>query len=358
MSPEAPRASSRAARAARLLGERVLLVGFGLVVAALAGELALRLLQGDPLWPFLLPEPYMDNALLYRESPTRLYELRPGADGVVGRNRVRIQVNAAGFRDDRAYPPPKPAGLRRVLVLGDSFSFAGKVALEQTFPKRLEALLNAADPGRYQVLNLAVPGYNTQQEMLQLAERGLAFEPDLVIVAFVLNDALPAAQLVPQRARVPLRVRRVLKRFLLVQFLAGVVKRLPAILAGRRFKGGSDVADLAANSRGWRTVQESLLEIERLASQRGAGVLLAIWPMFEALDGEYPFGAEHAQVARFCAENEIDVVDLLATFRGRKPEAFWVARDDHHPNAEAQLAVAKAVFEELRRRRFGVGPNA
>lgn len=354
MPPEPRRAFGRAARAARLLGERVLLVGFGLVVAALAGELALRLLQRDPLWPPLLPEPYVDNALLYRETPTRLYELRPGAEGVVGRSRVRIRINAAGFRDDREYPLRKPPGVRRVLVLGDSFSFAGKVALEQTFARRLESLLNAAQPGRYQVLNLAVPGYNSRQEMLALGERGLAFEPDLVIVAFVLNDALPAAQLVPQRARVPLALRRLLKRFELIQFVAGASKRLPAILAGRSFKGGSEAADLAPGSPGWATVQSALLEIKRLSAQAAAGLLLAIWPMFEELDGDYPFGDEHAQVARFCAENGIDVLDLLPSFRGRKPAALWVAHDDHHPNAAAQLVAATALFEALGRRGFGV----
>jgi len=338
--------------AARLLGERAVLVGFGLVVAALAGELALRLMQGDPLWPPLLPEPYVDNALLYRETPSRLYELRPGADDVVGRSRVRIRINADGFRDDREYPARKPPGVRRVLVLGDSFSFAGKVPLEGTFPKRLEAMLNAAAPGRYEVLNLAVPGYNSRQEMLELGERGLRFEPDLVIVAFVLNDALPMAQLVPQRARLPLPLRRLLKRFVLVQFLAGASKRLPAILAGKRFKGGSEAADLAPGSAGWDTVQASLLEVKRVSAQAGAGLLLAIWPMFEELDGAYPFGDEHAQVGRFCLENGIDVLDLLPTFRGREPAAFWVAHDDHHPNAEAQLLAGQALFEALRQRGF------
>jgi lysophospholipase L1-like esterase len=357
VSPQPPRASGRAARTARRLAERAVLVAFGLLVATLTGELGLRLLQGEALWPPLLPEPYVDNALLYRESATRLYELNPGADGVVGRNRVHIRVNAAGMRDDREYPLSKPAGVRRVVVLGDSFSFAGKVALEQTFPKQLEARMNAAEPGRYEVLNLAVPGYNSRQQMLLLAERGLAYAPDLVLVAFVLNDAVPAAQLVPRHARVPLRARRLLKRLLLVQFLAGAAKRLPAILAGRRFKGGSEAADLVPGSPGWATVQASLLEIQRLAAQGGADMLVAIWPMFEGLDGDYPFGAEHAQVARLCADHGIDVLDLLPTFKGTKPDALWVARDDHHPNADAQRAVAEALFGALRRRGFVAGPE-
>jgi lysophospholipase L1-like esterase len=327
-----------------------LLVGFGAAAAALIGELALRVAFGHALWPPLLPEPYVDNERLYRVSGTRRYELKPGADDVVGREHVRIRVNAAGMRDDREYAVPKPPGVRRVVVLGDSFTFAGKVTLEETFPKRLEPRLGQASHGRrYEVLNLAVPGYNTRQEALLLEERGLAFEPDLVVVAFVLNDALPAAQLVPLDARVPLGLRRFLKRFALVPFVAAGVKRVPAILAGRRFKGSSEVVDLAPGSSGWRGVQESLLAIQRLAAQRGAGLLLAIWPMLESLADD-PFAAQHALVTGFCRQHGIAVLDLLPELRGRgRAEDFWVAPDDHHPNALAQGVAADAIFEALRR---------
>jgi hypothetical protein len=313
--------------------------------------LALRLLRGDALWPPLLPEPYVDNEVLYRQSPNRLYELRPGVEQVVGRNRVRIRVNDAGLRDDREYAVPKPAGVRRLLVLGDSYTFAGKVPLEQTFPRRLEALLNArASATRHEVLNLAVPGYNTHQQWLNLEERGLAFEPDLVIVCFVLNDAVPAAQLVPLDARVPLRLRRALKRFALVQFLAAGLKRLPAILAGRPFKGGSEAADLAPGTPGWGTVQESLQGIQRVVSSAGAKLLLVIWPMMEGLEARYPFATQHALVSRFCEEHGIPVLDLLSAFEGSHTKSLWVAPDDHHPNAEALEKGSVAVFAALEER--------
>lgn len=315
---------------------RLWLVGCGLLAGGLVFEVALRLLEGHSLWPPLLPEPYVDNAILYRTTPTRLYELRPGSDEVVGRKRVRIRINSAGLRDDREYAVPKPAGVRRLVVLGDSYTFAGKVPLEQTFPKRLEALLNQGAPGvRYEALNLAVPGYNTRQQKLNLEERGLAFEPDLVLVSFVLNDAVPAAQLVPLDARVPLPLRRLLKRFATVQFLAAGVKRLPAILARRPFKGGSEAAELAEGRPGWQTVQEALLAIQSLTAGAGARLLLAIWPMMEGLDSGYPFTAQHALVSRFCEEHGIPFVDLLPAFEGARPEALWVARDDHHPNGQA-----------------------
>lgn len=337
----------------KTLARRLALVVAGLLAAGLVAEAALRLLTGQPFWPPVLPEPYVDNEVLYRTTPTRLYELRPGVDEIVGRQRVRIRINAAGFRDDREYAVPKPDGVRRVLVIGDSYTFAGKVPLEQTYPKRLELRLNAgAADSRHEVLNLAVPGYNSRQQRLNLEERGLAFEPDLVIVAFVLNDAVPAAQLVPLNARVPLATRRWLKRSALVPFLASGLKRLPAIMAGRPTKAGSEAADLVEGSPGWRTVQESLLAIRRATEQAGAELLLVIWPMMEGLEAEYPFAAQHALVSRFCGEHGISVFDLYPAFAGSRTRSLWVAGDDHHPNAVAQEKAALALFEALEDRGF------
>jgi lysophospholipase L1-like esterase len=335
-------------RRLKRLVRRLALAVAGLLAACLVAEAALRLLTGQPFWPPFLPEPYVDNEVLYRTTPARLYELRPGVDEVVGRQRVHIRINAAGFRDDRNWTVPKPEGVRRVLVIGDSYTFAGKVPLEQTYPQRLESLLNArtASP-RHEVLNLAVPGYNARQQRLNLEERGLGFEPDLVIVAFVLNDAVPAAQLVPLDARLPLAARRWLKRSALVPFLASSLKRLPAIVAGRPTKAGSEAADLVEGSPGWRTVQESLLGMKHAASRTGAELLVAIWPMMEGLESDYPFATQHALVSRFCDERGIPFFDLYPAFAGSPTRSLWVAGDDHHPNAVAQERAASALFEAL-----------
>ena len=54
-------------------------------------------------------------------------------------------------------------------------------------------------------------------------------------------------------------------------------------------------------------------------------------------------------MAGFCRERGIAVLDLLPAFQRGRSEDYWVARDDHHPNALAQRAVADAIFEALRR---------
>jgi len=336
---------------------RVLASFLGVVVALAVSELAVRWYEGEPLLPLVPPEPYVDNAVLYRRNPTRLYDLRPGVDEIVRRERIRIHVNAAGMRDDREFSRPKPPGVFRVVVLGDSFTFGGKVQVEDTFPSVLERELHASAPSRrFEALNLAVPGYNTEQEMLSLKEEGLSYEPDLVIVNFVLNDAAPMRQLVPENSRVPLPLRKILKRFDLVQLAYAFSKGMSAAMHAKEFGETENHAELAAGSPGWERARASLAEIRRLASENHAGSMVVIWPMLVELNADYPYRAKHRLVADECQKLGIPVFDLLQVFQGRDPATLWASREDRHPNVIALSMAAKAVSRELTIR--GLAPGS
>src|SRR4029079_17503393 len=86
------------------------------------------------------------------------YRLRPNARTrfVTPEFETDIAINARGVRADRAIGP-KPAGERRIVVLGDSLVLSVQVELRQTFCRLLEADLNRGrrtDPRR--VMNAAV----------------------------------------------------------------------------------------------------------------------------------------------------------------------------------------------------------
>lgn len=96
---------------------------------------------------------------------------------------TRVDVNSRGLRE-REIGYEKPPGLRRVLVLGDSFVEATEVAVEEAFPRRLEAYLAAAGGPPIQVVNAGAVGYGTAQEYLFLDHEGLRYQPDLVVLLF------------------------------------------------------------------------------------------------------------------------------------------------------------------------------
>jgi hypothetical protein len=115
--------------------------------------------------------------------PTRGWALRPGLRDLPAYPGKSLSSNSHGLRGAPEHPYDKPVGTRRVVAIGDSFTFGEDVGDDETWPRRLEALL----PG-VEVLNLGVHGYGHDQMLLYLKEEGLRYQPDLVLVGFLPDD--------------------------------------------------------------------------------------------------------------------------------------------------------------------------
>jgi len=124
------------------------------------------------------------------DNPHLVYELLPNRHGTF--QGVLFRTNAHGMRGPET-TIKKEKGTWRIAALGDSTMFGWGVKQEQAYPAVLEKALNAAgDSRRYEVLNFAVPGYNTAIEAEVYKQRAAAFDPDLILIQFDVNDlALP-----------------------------------------------------------------------------------------------------------------------------------------------------------------------
>jgi len=143
----------------------------------------------DPLGISYYPETarFFDRLIL--EEPIG-YRLPPGMkERFWG---ITVRTNSLGLRD-RELPAAKPPDEMRVMLLGDSVVFSLGVEYEASIPAQLERILNeGARPGiRYRTLNMGVPSYNTEQQLIQLETLGLGLEPDAVVLYFSTNDIEP-----------------------------------------------------------------------------------------------------------------------------------------------------------------------
>lgn len=102
-----------------------------------------------------------------------------------GLRRDGLATNSAGLRGSREYGPGRRPGVRRLVLVGDSYSFGADVRDEETFAQLLgDDLL----PGEWEVLNLAVPGTGTDQQVLEFEHRGRAYAPDVAVLGFFVRD--------------------------------------------------------------------------------------------------------------------------------------------------------------------------
>jgi len=147
----------------------------GLLFALLLFEVGVRGLHlvPDRFWE---PDPLLGARLV------------PGASGWWSQEErefvIPVEINSHGRRDIE-HPWDKPAGVERVLVLGDSFTEAMQVPLADTYVRRLETNLNERGGGtRFEVLSAGVSGYGTAGATLSFERDGHRYAPDLVLLAF------------------------------------------------------------------------------------------------------------------------------------------------------------------------------
>ena len=76
-----------------------------------------------------------------------------------------IHINKYGIRN-REISNPMKSDVRRIIVLGDSFTFASAIDGEDIFTSKLEKILNQNSNEKYEVINAGVEGYGTVQELL------------------------------------------------------------------------------------------------------------------------------------------------------------------------------------------------
>ena len=162
--------------------------------------------------------------LLIVRSPLLGYQFLPN------QKNSYWSINQQGFRDEETTPIEKPEGEIRIFLLGGSTAF-GQLSSnnEITLAHQLETRLNQrvaqqrANPdkfqpevlpywadkvrealalpprirdGQYRVINAAVPGYASGNELAQLIKRVVNYDPDIVVVLNGYADLLlPSSQL-------------------------------------------------------------------------------------------------------------------------------------------------------------------
>jgi len=311
----------------------------GLAAAAVVAELAMRHIFRPPVF-----------SPLFAKSPIPAcgFEMKPDFDGQLG--NVHVRLNSEGFRSPEISPQKT---CKRILTIGDSVTFGAWVEQGKTYPAILQQLLPA---GRYEVINAGVPAYDLEQIIALFKQKGVRYQPNIVIYTFVYDDiADPLAlgesgALVQEPGRrygakvaMPDRYRLFpLPRWLVhrSRLLTAVVMRYYRFRESRHISGERDLLDdLLAERWGW--LEERLIELLGSVEKAGARFLLVIFPV----------GLSEHSIQRLMAvarKNGIEAMELrTALGDSRTYAARYMTPWDAHPNADAHALMARAICDRL-----------
>ncbi len=366
---------------ARRLAKGLTISACVLAALALVVELGLRWrgfaplegVRADPTW----------SVLRASADPALGYELIPGAQGRAFECDVR--VNSAGFRGPECTPRPAE-GTRRVVVLGDSVTFGNHLAEEDTFCAVAQRTL-VAQGLQVEFLNLGLTGYDTLQEARVLELRGLALEPDLVVVGYCFNDAGTVSVELEQLERLqrydhPLFASRIAQGLAQRHERARVVRGVQELNEDANFAlrhaGSIDeldpeleacveqvarrLSERDAPPPAWSPLpwyaskvhvghlKHGMAELGRVARAGGVPVLVVILPPLKEKPHLAAHEAAYALVETLARREGFDVLDLAAELRESDVELRVLPKDFIHFNAEGHRRIGEALARELGQR--------
>lgn len=306
-----------------------------------------------------------DPLLGHRMIPHRTATMRDGD------SRVEVAANSLGFRGPD-YSGPKPAGIRRIILLGDSYAFGLGLPYRDCMAARLDTLLDSCE-----VLNFGLPGYGTLEQLLILREIAAPLDPDLVVILYCQND-IPGN--VAKRSRMNNKPYLEIDEGGSLQIL-GVpvpdhepetpsrgIQKLPENSAAYRllrYRLGLLAPSLRANTRSkealaefWdqtplaETYQEApratLEAIRSIARESVAPVILTSTILARQLRREAKIDPLRDDLPRIaCKEDNLHWLDLLPSFRtAAESGPLWLETNGHW-NATANELAAREIIRMI-----------
>jgi hypothetical protein len=263
------------------------------------------------------------------------YELRP--DLRTRYELTEFDTNSRGLRDAE-YSLHKPAGTLRVAVVGDSFTMAAGVPIEDAYHSVLERRLNEASNGlRYEFINFAVGGYYLTQYLATIRWKVLEYEPDVILLGFYPgNDSQPP----PAELDRPFRVKRTSNGFFKLHAfsLLGDVWKYGVL---PRMRGAVRTAepDPEAQRREREYVDRMFGEIGALVGEHGI-------PLVVVFVNNVPSDAR--QVRELASKHGFAFIDASAGFAGTAIGDVSIYLTDKHPNGKANRIFADAIHAGMK----------
>jgi len=284
-------------------------------------------------------------------DPELGYRLNPAGD----------EINELSVRHPEI-TMPKPAGLYRVIVLGDSIPFGRYGGFVSSLAEQLAAR------GTIEVINAGVPGYTSYQEVRFFERYLLRTEPDLVLWTYCLNDNhrflhqfdAAANMLFTPEATKSLEIRSwwdwiVSRSDVLSSLRVGLLGHRQAVSAAKvafQWEARPDF-NIAWKDYSWRAYAGHMREMVQFLGDRGARLGVVIFPYEPQVDARKRSDARdyvlkpQTNLLRLCRKYDVPCLDLYPAFAAAYDRGAKLYRDQIHPNAEGHRLSTEEILRFL-----------
>ena len=266
--------------------------------------------------------------------------------------KQNVTLNSLGYRDFE-YSQERPNNIFRILMLGDSMTFGSGIdKISDTYPKQLEVLLNKDSKQKFEVINTAYPGYNTDSQLYDLYIKGFNFQPDMVFLGYYHNDIPKLSYLKCDPARREIikkggKIKNFIGKTVLYQFINFRYNRLLEKLNHKPKM--EDCINEAYSSTAWEMEKVYLEAIRKACMLRNIKLMIGIIPLMFKLNDAYPIKMIHSKLKSYCTENGVECIDFFEEgFAGKNALNLVVSPEDRHLNSQGTKIISKSLLEKLK----------
>lgn len=360
---------------------------FGVTLAFVLGELSVRVVA---------PQRLDNNLQLFKPHDYLIFTMEENYRGVYScyEFEVPIVTNSSGFRDKEI--EPKSSQTFRIVGLGDSFTFANGVTLEETYLKQLEQRMPEFNGKTIEVINCGVPAYTLLQEYRLLRTIEAQMQPDIVLVGFFVgNDLTDSGDMIDSTGKPNVRIdkdgtlrtvrgnddeRTIVRgwtsrlrdffkmRSHLYIFLRNRSSEMLSKLGLRPLNMPPDFCEKEYSdlmNQRWNFTQSILRDLIALTKQHNQRLIFVLLPtIYQAYrtswdqyiaalhlePSRYDLDKPQKLLADFLTIHNVEFVDVLPLMRAKAQEERLYYPVDSHLSPEGHALVADALYKYLQKK--------
>lgn len=259
------------------------------------------------------------NPLVSRSYYNELTNPYPGC--------VFYSVNNLGFRNTFPVQKNKSPDTKRIVAIGDSFTFGFGVLEDDTFLSKLGNYYLAKNE-KVEVINAAEPAADLLTYKKILNDKVSPISPDVLLVGININDVtvFPTNLIIEKISkRFDYKIRHYSK---LLDFIFYTIEKNESAKENLKNILASYTPERKEEFRSF------INELKKYSEDKKVKVFVMVHPIYFDFD-HYAFKNIHDDLDAILKESNLPYYDFLELFKGKTAEDYWITKNDQHPNEKA-----------------------